>query len=88
MLQVSDSFLNVDPDLIGRLKSIGIINLKQLRQLGAVAAWRKLVQNGLDGRLQSLLDLEAAVEGTRWQNVPLDRREELALCAISFSQGN
>ncbi len=87
MSHISKALFDLDPDLTRRLRRIGILDHEQLRRIGSVRAWRRLVQAGLDDRLQSLLELEAAIEGTRWQKVSLERREELKLSAISFSQG-
>jgi hypothetical protein len=83
-----NEFLNLRWDLRRQLKQIGIVNLEQLERNGAINAWRRLVQAGLDDRWQTLLELEAAVEGTSWYKVPLERREELKLSAIAFSQGD
>jgi len=38
--------------------------------------------------MNSLLALEGAIEGVRWQDLPIERREELKMMAVGFSQGN
>ena len=79
---------NIGPELAAQLKEIGINTSEELLRIGAMAAWQRLVRAGLRDCMDSLLALEGAIEGVRWQELPIERREELKLMAVGFSQGN
>jgi hypothetical protein len=83
-----ESLPNIGPELAAQLQKIGISTSEELLRIGAVAAWQRLVRAGLRDCMNSLLALEGAIEGVRWQELPIERREELKLMAVGFSQGN
>ena len=83
-----ESLPNIGPELAIQLKKAGITNAEELVRLGAMNAWRRLVRAGLRGDVTSLLALEGAIEGIRWHEIPLERRQELKQFAVSYSQGN
>ena len=83
-----ESLPNIGPELATELKKVGITNADELVRLGAMAAWRRLVRVGLRGEVNSLLALEGAIEGIRWHEIPLERRQELKELAVSYSEGN
>jgi hypothetical protein len=82
------SLPNIGPELAAQLQKIGINTSEELLRVGAVAAWQRLVRAGLRDCMNSLLALEGAIEGVRWQELPIERKEELKLMAVGFSQGN
>jgi DNA transformation protein and related proteins len=83
-----ESLPNIGPELAAQLQKIGINTSEELLRVGAMAAWQRLVRAGLRDCLNSLLALEGAIEGVRWQELPIERKEELKLMAVGFSQGN
>jgi DNA transformation protein len=83
-----ESLPNIGPELATQLNKAGITNAEELVRLGAMTAWRRLVRAGLRGEVNSLLALEGAIEGVRWHEIPLERRQELKQLAVSYSQGN
>jgi len=82
-----ESLPNIGPELAAQLQKIGISTAEDLLRIGAVAAWQRLVRVGLRDCMNSLLALEGAIEGVRWQEVPVERKEELKMMAVGFSQG-
>jgi len=82
-----ESLPNIGPELAAQLQKIGISTAEDLLRIGAVAAWQRLVRAGLRDCMNSLLALEGAIEGVRWQEVPVERKEELKMMAVGFSQG-
>jgi hypothetical protein len=87
MARSIESLPNLDPALATELKKVGIIDVDTLIQIGAEHAWQRLMRNGWDDGLHSLLQLEGAIEGVRSSQVPLERQQELRLEAIAYSQG-
>jgi len=82
-----ESLPNIGPELAAQLQKIGVSTAEDLLRVGAVAAWQRLVRAGLRDCMNSLFALEGAIEGVRWQEVPIERKEELKLMAVGFSQG-
>ena len=82
-----ESLPNIGPELAVQLQKIGIGTAEDLLRIGAIAAWQLLVRAGLRDCMNSLLAIEGAIEGVRWQEVPIERKEELKLMAVGFSQG-
>jgi hypothetical protein len=87
MVKSVDSLPNIDAQLAADLEAIGINTAEDLVRDGAGKVWRRLVDEGLCHDIQSLLILEGAVEGVNWSQIPFDRRQELSLEAVSYSQG-
>lgn len=83
-----ESLPNIGPELANQLNKVGITNAEDLVGLGAMTAWRRLVRAGLQGEVSSLLALEGAIEGIRWHEISLERRQELKELAVSYSEGN
>lgn len=83
-----ESLPNIGPELAAQLQKVGINTSEELLRTGAMAAWQRLVRAGFRDCMNSLLALEGAIEGVRWQELPIERREELKLMAVGFSQGN
>ncbi|HEY0793954.1 MAG TPA: TfoX/Sxy family DNA transformation protein [Chthoniobacterales bacterium] len=87
MVKSIESLPNIDPALAKELKKVGIMDGDALIRIGAEHAWQRLMRNGWNDGLHSLLQLEGAIEGVRSSQVPLDRQQELRLEAIAYSQG-
>lgn len=83
-----ESLPNVGPELATQLKKVGITTGEELLRAGAIGAWQRLVRAGLRDCMNSLLALEGAIEGVRWQELPFERKQELRQMAVGFSQGN
>jgi DNA transformation protein len=82
-----DSLPNIGPELATQLRHVGITTAEDLVHTGAVKAWQRLVNAGLRDCVHSLLALEGAIEGVRWHQISLERREELKQQAVAYSQG-
>jgi DNA transformation protein and related proteins len=83
-----ESLPNIGPELAIQLNKVGITSAEELVGLGAMTVWRRLMRTGLRGEVNILLALEGAIEGIRWHEIPLERRQELKQLAVSYSQGN
>jgi DNA transformation protein len=79
--------VNIGVVLAASLRDAHIETLETLRGLGAVAAWRKL--RAVEPELatnRTLLALEGAIRGVRWDTLPSVDRQEL-ITAIA-AEGN
>lgn len=70
---------NIGPFTLRRLHSVGIHSQGTLRNLGAIATWRRLKEAWPeDTNLTTLYALYGALIGVRWENLPPDVQRELA----------
>jgi DNA transformation protein len=60
-----------------RLGEAGIITAEELFRLGSKAAFLKMVEVDDEVCISILYSLEGAIEGVRWHDLNLKRREEL-----------
>lgn len=69
---------NISFLLAEKLATIGITQPSQLREVGALAAWKKLRSSrGVPADSRILFALEGAVEGVPWQRLPPSVRRRL-----------
>lgn len=70
---------NLGPASARMLSKAGIVDLAQLRELGAVEAFRRVRASGAEPSLNLLWALEGALTGRRWQDVAHAERTSLLL---------
>jgi len=76
--QTSSIFPGIGPVTERRLIEVGIVDLKALRRLGAVAAYQRLkFRFGKDVTLNALYGLEAVILGCDWRALTAERKEGL-----------
>jgi DNA transformation protein and related proteins len=70
--------VNIGPVLSERLRSVGIVTLEQLKQLGSLRAW-ELIADVTPGEecVHTLLALEGAIRSTRWTALNPGERDRL-----------
>lgn len=73
------SISNLGPKSAAMLDSAGIMNLDQLRALGAVEAFVRVKRLHAGASLNLLWALEGALTGEPWQRVAKDHRTSLLL---------
>lgn len=78
--------LNLGPVSAEMLRKIGIENIEQLRAVGAVPAYKKLIAVGLKPSLNLLYAMEGALTGQSWQTVA--REKKLTLLLLLESSGH
>ncbi len=70
---------NLGPKSQAMLTEAGIISVAMLRELGAVAAYVRVLQSGGKPSLNLLWALEGALSGLPWQQVAREHRASLLL---------
>lgn len=78
MTERLESVVNIGPKLAAGLRNVGVNDLGQLCDEGAVAVWERLRRADEFDCVHSLLALEGAVQGIRWHDLPADLRSDLA----------
>jgi DNA transformation protein and related proteins len=68
---------NMGKDTIRRLKEVGINSAEELKAVGSEQAFMRLRAIDPGACLSLLCGLEGAVQGTRWHQLPTERKEEL-----------
>jgi DNA transformation protein len=68
---------NMGKDTIRRLKEVGIHSASELKAVGSEQAYLRLRAVDPGACLSLLCGLEGAVQGTRWHQLPPERKEEL-----------
>lgn len=79
---------NLGPKSAQMLARAGITTLKQLRELGTIAAYVSAKRAGGNVSLNLLWALEAALTGMRWQDVARAHRTSLLLALDQFKNGS
>jgi DNA transformation protein and related proteins len=78
---------NLGPRSAEALVAAGISSLKQLRALGAVAAYSQARKSGANVTLNLLWALEGALTGLPWQTVAKEHRTSLLLALDTHENG-
>jgi DNA transformation protein len=68
---------NLGKTLADKLQLVGIENAKQLIDIGAENAFIRLKTVDNDACINMLYALEGAIQGIRWHNLDILRKEEL-----------
>lgn len=79
---------NLGPKSARMLATAGITSFSQLKLLGAVAAYAKVSQAGLNASFNLLWALEGAITGTHWRVLARERRTSLLLALDDHPRGN
>ncbi|MEO6412862.1 MAG: TfoX/Sxy family protein [Pedococcus sp.] len=69
---------NLGPASEAMLVAAGIPTPDDLDRLGAVEAYRRVVESGAPRHTMLLWSLDAALLGVDWRDVPIDRRREIS----------
>jgi hypothetical protein len=69
---------NIGPKSAAWLRQVGIHDEAQLGAMGAVEAFTRIRRAGFKPSLNLLYSLEGALTGVHWQDIPSERRAELA----------
>lgn len=70
--------INIGPKTAARLAEVGVGDLKTLKRLGAVAAYRRLKQAfPKETSLNALYALSAGLENRPWQSLSATEKEKL-----------
>lgn len=73
-----DRLRNVGPKSAAWLRQVGIRTPEDLTEHGAVGAFMKVKRAGFKPSLNLLYSLEGALLGCHWQEVPEERRQQMA----------
>jgi DNA transformation protein and related proteins len=68
---------NLGPACASRLAAVGIHNLKDLREMGAVGAYRLVKNHGYPTSLNLLWAIYGALNGLKWNQVPEEIKSQL-----------
>ena len=68
---------NIGPRSAAWLRQVGVHDAADLAGLGAVAAFTRIRRAGFKPSLNLLYSLEGALLDCHWQQVPIDRRQQL-----------
>ncbi len=82
------SLPNLGPKSQAMLAAAGITTLKQLRELGSVAAYAKVKATGVNATLNLLWALEGLLSGLPRQVVAREHRTSLLLALEQQSRGD
>ncbi|QSX39736.1 TfoX/Sxy family protein [Shewanella cyperi] len=80
---------NLGPKSAALLAEVGVCNLAQLRELGAINVMLRLQRLGHKPNLNLLYALEGAITDCHWQQVARSRKGELLLAldaALAFDR--
>lgn len=64
-----ERMLNLGPVSRSWLERVGIQDLETLRAVGAVEAWHRVHETGVNPTLNLLYGLEGAIQGVRWDEL-------------------
>lgn len=68
---------NIGPKSAAWLRQVGLHTRADLERAGVVGAFLKIKRAGFKPSMNLLYALEGALLGSHWQDVPIDRREQL-----------
>lgn len=74
---MKDKLPNIGPKSAAWLRQVGIHERAALEELGAVGAFVKIKRAGFRPSLNLLYALEGALLGCHWQELAIERREQL-----------
>jgi len=70
---------NIGRELERRLESVGVLNPKDLSDVGSIGVLKRLDALNAPGCLNMLYALEGALRGVRWHSLPKEVKDELKL---------
>lgn len=79
---------SLGPKSQAMLESAGIKTVKQLRQIGSIAAYVAVRRSGANPSLNLLWALESALTGISWQEVARKHRTSLILAVDDYESLN
>ncbi|MGB8597884.1 MAG: TfoX/Sxy family protein, partial [Burkholderiales bacterium] len=77
MRGLNQSFPNLGPACAVRLQAVGILNLKDLREMAAVGAYRLVKNHGYPSSVNLLWAIYGALHGIKWNQVPDNIKAQL-----------
>ena len=77
---------NLGPKSAAILRECGIVSLRQLREMGAAAAYVRARRTGRNVSLNLLWALEGAISGLPWQVVAREHRTSLLLAVETYEK--
>jgi len=72
-----ERMLNLGPVSRRWLERVGIRDLETLKTVGAVEAWHRVHETGVNPTLNLLYGLEGAIQGVRWDELDEQDRARL-----------
>lgn len=72
-----DALPNIGKEVSERLKEVGICTSSDLKKAGTEQAFLRLKAKDPGACFCMLCGLEGAIQGTRWHNLPPERKQEL-----------
>jgi DNA transformation protein and related proteins len=70
--------INIGKDTEFKLKQVGIDSFEKLKSVGSEGAFIRLQTLDPGACLSLLCGLEGAIEGTKWNELPAERKQELS----------
>jgi DNA transformation protein len=71
------NIINIGKDTEAKLKQVGIDSFEKLKLVGSEGAFIRLQTLDPGACLSLLCGLEGAIEGTKWNELPAERKQEL-----------
>jgi DNA transformation protein and related proteins len=87
-MQTLSDLPNLGPVVVKKLEQVGIKTIADLQQSGSERAWLMIRAIDPSACINMLMALEGAIQGVRWHNLPLEKKDELKVFAKQEGWGN